>query len=41
MLIVEPEDWHYVSKNRNSGDLMILVLASEIYDKTDYFYEEP
>jgi dTDP-4-dehydrorhamnose 3,5-epimerase-like enzyme len=41
MLVVEPEDWHYVQKLSGSGDLMILVLASELYDKSDYFYEEP
>jgi len=36
-LIVEPEDWH-IMKNF-SNDSILLVLASENYDKEDYIYE--
>lgn len=37
-LIVEPEDWHILTKF--SADAMLLVLASELYDEQDYIYED-
>ena len=36
-LILEPEDWHRLS-NFTTGTVM-MALASEYYDKDDYFYE--
>jgi len=36
-LLVEPEDFHYM-KNF-SADAVLLVLASEPYDKSDYIHE--
>lgn len=37
-LIVEPEDWHILTKF--SADAMLLVLASELYDEQDYIYTD-
>lgn len=37
-LLVEPEDWHVLTKF--SPDAMLLVLASELYDEQDYIYED-
>lgn len=37
-LILEPEDWHTM-ENFSQGSVL-LVLASEFYDKNDYMYEE-
>ncbi len=37
-LIVEPEDWHVLTKF--SPDAMLLVLASELYDEQDYIYQD-
>lgn len=36
-LIVNPEDWHTIDKV--TPNAVILVLASEYYDKQDYIYE--
>lgn len=36
-LLVEAEDFHYMKKF--SEDAVLLVLASEPYDKSDYIYE--
>lgn len=38
-LFLEPQDWHLI-KNATSG-AVIGILASETYDKNDYFFEEP
>ena len=38
-LLVEPGDWHQMYKFEKGSTL--LVLASEKFDKSDYFYEEP
>lgn len=38
VLILEPEDWHTMAFSKNC---ILLVLASEYYDKEDYIYEEP
>jgi quercetin dioxygenase-like cupin family protein len=38
LLILEPEDWHLLELSKNC---VLLVLASEYYDKEDYIYEEP
>jgi hypothetical protein len=35
-LILYPEDWHVM--NRFTRDAILLVLASEYYDPTDYIY---
>lgn len=37
-LILEPEDWHTI--DNFSEDTILLLLASEYYDKKDYIYEE-
>jgi wxcM domain protein len=37
-LILEPEDWHYMDKF--SKDCVLLVLASEYFDKSDYIDKE-
>ncbi len=37
-LIIEPEDWH--SMYDFSADAILLVFASEFYDKNDYIYEK-
>jgi dTDP-4-dehydrorhamnose 3,5-epimerase-like enzyme len=37
-LILEPEDWHTMFDF--SEDAVLLVLASDYYDKNDYIYEE-
>ena len=37
VLIIEPEDWHTMKKFYNNP--ILLVLASELYDKEDYIYE--
>jgi dTDP-4-dehydrorhamnose 3,5-epimerase-like enzyme len=37
-LILAPEDFHYM--NNFSDDCVLLVLASEHYDKDDYIYEK-
>ena len=36
-LILEPDDWHTMDNFTNNSTL--LVLASELYDKTDYIWE--
>mgnify|MGYP000132338764 CR=1 FL=1 len=36
-LIVEPEDWH--TMKNFSDDTILLVLASENFDESDYIYE--
>jgi hypothetical protein len=36
-LIINPEDFHWMSDF--SEDAILLVLASEEYDKNDYIYE--
>jgi len=36
-LLLEPEDWHIMYKF--SKDCVLLVLASEFYDKNDYIYD--
>jgi dTDP-4-dehydrorhamnose 3,5-epimerase-like enzyme len=36
-LIIEPEDWH--SMYAFSDNAILLVFASEFYDKNDYIYE--
>lgn len=38
ILLLEPEDWHTMDF---SPDAVLLVLASEHYDKEDYIHEEP
>ncbi|MGZ3790697.1 MAG: sugar 3,4-ketoisomerase [Bacteriovorax sp.] len=38
-LYMDPQDWHLI-KNA-TPDAMIAVLASETYDKKDYFFTEP
>lgn len=38
-LLLEPEDWHYISEI--SSGAIILLLASENYDPDDYILEEP
>ena len=38
ILLLEPEDWHTMDF---SHDAVLLVLASEHYDKEDYIHEEP
>lgn len=38
LLILEPEDWHTMSEF--SADAVLLVLASELYDRADYIDEE-
>ena len=38
ILLLEPEDWHTMDF---SADAVLLVLASEHYDKEDYIHEEP
>ena len=37
-LLLDPEDWHTL--NDFSKDAVVLVLASEYYDKNDYIEEE-
>lgn len=38
-LILNPEDWHTLSFK--TQDSILLVLASELYNKEDYIYERP
>ena len=38
LLLLEPEDWHTMDFSK---DCILLVLASEHYDKGDYVQEEP
>ena len=38
-LILDPVDWHRMSSF--SADAVLVVLASEHYDRTDYIYEVP
>lgn len=38
-LFLEPEDWHTMDKF--SEGAVLLALASEEYDKGDYFFERP
>lgn len=38
-LILEPNDWHLMDSFTSGASL--LVLASESYDREDYFYDEP
>ena len=37
-LILEPEDWHIMKDFKNNT--ILLVLASEYYDKDDYIYDK-
>jgi hypothetical protein len=37
-LMLEPQDWHEMDLSPGS---ILLVLASEPYDKNDYFFEKP
>ena len=39
LLYLKPEDWHEMSSFQN--ECVLLVMASEKYDKEDYFYEAP
>ena len=36
-LLIEPEDWHKMA--HFSKDAILMVLASEYYDESDYIYE--
>ena len=37
-LILEPKDWH--TMHQFSADAILMVLASEYFDKTDYIYDK-
>lgn len=36
-LMINPEDWHYM--DNFTEDCILMILASEIYDESDYIYE--
>lgn len=38
-VLLEPDDWHIMEQFTEGA--VLLALASEPYDKEDYFYEEP